>query len=78
MGVILGVTLGVIITLNLNAIFGLLGVNLLGAGQQLPIALDPVNILVIVVSALAMSFVATLYPAYRAAQTQPAEVLRNE
>ncbi|MFT6247691.1 MAG: lipoprotein-releasing system permease protein [Cognaticolwellia sp.] len=78
LGVILGVTLGVIITLNLNAIFGLLGVNLLGAGQQLPIALDPVNILVIVVSALAMSFVATLYPAYRAAQTQPAEVLRNE
>ncbi len=77
-GVILGVALGVILTLNLNDLFSLLGVNLLGAGQKLPIALDPINILVIVASALIMSFVATLYPAYRAAQTQPAEVLRNE
>jgi lipoprotein-releasing system permease protein len=78
LGVILGVTLGVILTLNLNHLFSLLGVNLLGAGQTLPIALDVVNILVIVASALVMSFLATLYPAYRAAQTQPAEVLRNE
>jgi len=29
-------------------------------------------------SALMMSFVATLYPAFHAANTQPAEVLRNE
>jgi lipoprotein-releasing system permease protein len=68
----------VVVTLNLNHLFSLLGVNLLGAGQTLPIALDVVNILVIVASALVMSFLATLYPAYRAAQTQPAEVLRNE
>ena len=77
-GVILGVTLGVLLTLNLNSIFTMAGVSLLGAGQALPIALDFGNIAVIVVSALAMSFVATLYPAYRAAQTQPADVLRNE
>jgi lipoprotein-releasing system permease protein len=77
-GVILGVTLGIILTLNLNSLFELLGVNLLGGGQELPIALDSMNISMIVGSALLMSFVATLYPAYRAAQTQPAEVLRNE
>ena len=77
-GVVLGVTLGVVLTWNLNSIFMLLGVSLLGAGQELPIALDVKNILVIVASALAMSFIATLYPAYRAAQTQPAEVLRHE
>jgi lipoprotein-releasing system permease protein len=77
-GVILGVTLGIILTLNLNSLFELLGVNLLGGGQELPIALDAMNISMIVGSALLMSFVATLYPAYRAAQTQPAEVLRNE
>lgn len=77
-GVILGVTLGIILTLNLNSLFELLGVNLLGGGQELPIALDSMNIAMIVGSALLMSFVATLYPAYRAAQTQPAEVLRNE
>ena len=77
-GVILGVTLGVILTLNLNTLFSLLGVNLLGAGQELPVAINPMDILIIVSSALVMSFLATLYPAYRAAQTQPAEVLKNE
>ena len=77
-GVVLGVTLGVALTLNLNTIFAMLGVSLLGAGQELPIALDLINIAIIVLSALLMSFIATLYPAYRAAQTQPAEVLRNE
>lgn len=77
-GVVLGVTLGVVLTLNLNALFTTLGVNLLGAGQELPVAIDPTNITIIVASALLMSFIATLYPAYRAAQTQPAEVLSNE
>jgi len=32
----------------------------------------------IITAALVMSFVATLYPAYQASTTQPAEVLRNE
>ena len=77
-GVVLGITLGVLLTLNLNTLFNVLGVNLLGGGQELPIALDPMNIFIIVSSALLMSFVATLYPAFRAAQTQPAQVLRNE
>ena len=77
-GVVFGVTLGVLLTLNLNTLFDVLGVSLLGAGQELPVALDATNITMIVGSALLMSFVATLYPAYRAAQTQPAEVLRNE
>ena len=77
-GVILGVSAGVLLTFNLNSVFDLLGVNLLGNGQMLPVSLNPMNILVIVASALLMSFTATLYPAYRAAQTLPAEVLRNE
>jgi lipoprotein-releasing system permease protein len=77
-GVVLGVLFGVLLTLNLNSIFNLVGVSLLGGSQQLPIELAYDNIAVIVFSALSMSFIATLYPAYRAAQTQPAEVLRNE
>lgn len=77
-GVVLGVITGVILTLNLNDIFSILGVSLLGAGQELPITLDMHNVVTIVGSALIMSFIATLYPAYRAAKTQPAEVLRNE
>jgi lipoprotein-releasing system permease protein len=69
---------GSLLTLNLNSIFGLLGVSLLGAGQSLPVELSVNNVLIIVFSAIAMSFIATLYPAYQASLTQPAEVLRNE
>lgn len=36
------------------------------------------DIIVITLIALAMSFLATLYPAWRAARTQPAEALRYE
>lgn len=77
-GVTLGTLAGSLITLNLNSIFALLGVSLLGAGQSLPVELSVNNVTSIVLSALAMSFVATLYPAYQASLTQPAEVLRNE
>jgi lipoprotein-releasing system permease protein len=77
-GVTLGTAVGSLITLNLNSVFSLLGVSLLGAGQSLPVELSINNVTTIVLSALAMSFLATLYPAYQASLTQPAEVLRNE
>lgn len=80
-GVTLGSLLGVIIALNLNEILAAFGLNILGAGyaaQSLPVQLEINNVVVIVISALAMSFVATLYPAFQASKTQPAEVLRNE
>lgn len=80
-GVILGAIVGVILTFNLNAITAALGVNLLGAGyttQSLPIDMRWQDILFISGSALLMSFLATLYPAYRASLTQPAEVLSHE
>ena len=80
-GVSLGSIFGVLIALNLNEILATLGLNILGGGyavQALPIKLELINVVVIVFSALAMSFIATLYPAYQASKTQPAEVLRNE
>lgn len=78
-GVFLGSIIGVLLTLNLNALLSVLGVSLLGVGVQvLPVQLEISDVVTIVVSALLMSFVATLYPAYRASTTQPAEVLRNE
>jgi len=80
-GVILGAVLGVVLTLSLNPVISALGLNVLGQGyanQSLPIRLEALDIVFIVVSAFCMSLLATLYPAYRASQTQPAEVLRNE
>jgi len=80
-GVLSGAVLGILLTLNLNHLLTFFGVSVLGAGygnQDLPIQLEMSNVFVIILSALAMSFIATLYPAYRASTTQPAEVLRNE
>ena len=80
-GVGLGSVFGVFLSQYLNNILALFGVNIFGAGyamQELPIQLELNNVVFIAISALAMSFVATLYPAFQASNTQPAEVLRNE
>jgi len=78
-GVSLGGLLGVILALNLNNILLVVGANLFGLGmQELPVNLEWLDVLTIILSALAMSFLATLYPAYQASTTQPAQVLRNE
>lgn len=78
-GVTLGGILGVILALNLNNILLVVGANLFGFGmQELPVKLEWLDVLTIILSALAMSFLATLYPAYQASNTQPAQVLRNE
>ncbi len=80
-GVSLGSILGVLLSQYLNDILAVFGVNIFGTGyamQQLPIQLEVTNVVVIAISALVMSFIATLYPAFQASNTQPAEVLRNE
>jgi lipoprotein-releasing system permease protein len=80
-GVIIGSVLGTLITVNLNSILSLIGVSVLGsafAGQNLPIDLNVNQVIIIIASALFTSFLATLYPAYQASKTLPAEVLRNE
>ena len=80
-GVTLGSIVGIVTALNLNEILAIFGVNILGGGslmQALPIQLELINVVAIVTSALIMSFLATLYPAFQASKTQPAEVLRNE
>jgi lipoprotein-releasing system permease protein len=45
---------------------------------ELPARVDPVEVVAIAGMAMGLSFLATLYPAYRAAGTDPVEVLRYE
>ena len=80
-GATIGTVLGVALALNLNEITSALGVSILGDGyitQTLPVLLKSQDVIIIFVSAIFMSFISTLYPAYRASTTLPAEVLRNE
>ncbi|MFN3310843.1 MAG: lipoprotein-releasing ABC transporter permease subunit [Thermomonas sp.] len=85
-GTVAGVIGGILLTLNLNrilqAIEALFGVQLLPEDVYyitgLPTDMQAHDVVVIVLVALAMAFIATLYPAWRAARTAPAEALRYE
>lgn len=85
-GTVLGVVGGVLLTINLESILGLIestfNVTLLPADVYyitgLPYDLQGGDVAVIAMIALVMSFLATLYPAWRAARTDPAEALRYE
>lgn len=86
MGTIMGVIGGIVLTLNLERILGAIeavfSVKLLPEDVYyitgLPTDMQTQDVVVITVVALVMSFLATLYPAWRASRTQPAEALRYE
>ena len=85
-GTVLGVVGGILLTINLERILALIestfNVTLLPADVYyitgLPYDLQSSDVTIIAIIALTMSFLATLYPAWRAARTDPAEALRYE
>ncbi|BDM63961.1 ABC transporter substrate-binding protein [Shewanella sp. NFH-SH190041] len=77
-GLLLGLALGVAVTLNINTVLGYVGISVLGAGTVLPVAIEPAQLGWIVCGTLLLSLLAALYPAMRAARVQPACALRYE
>lgn len=85
-GTVAGVVGGITLTMNLESILDVIekvfNVTLLPPDVYyitgLPYDLRTDDVTIIACVALAMSFLATLYPAWRAARTQPAEALRYE
>lgn len=75
-GALLGALLGVLLASQLNNLMPIIGALLDGAA--LPVAIDPVQVIVIAIIAMAVALLSTLYPSWRAAATLPAEALRYE
>ncbi|USD66204.1 lipoprotein-releasing ABC transporter permease subunit LolC [Vibrio sp. SCSIO 43136] len=77
-GSIVGGLGGMLLASNLNALLSLMGVSLFSAGSELPIVIDVMQIITVIVLAIALSVIATLLPSYRASSVKPAEALRYE
>ena len=85
-GVLLGTTLGIIGALTISELIAalekLFKFQILNADvyfiSYLPSQLKLSDVLIVVSASLTISFLATLYPSYRASRVQPAEALRYE
>jgi lipoprotein-releasing system permease protein len=85
-GTFAGFILGVLLAFNAETIRAWIS-NVLGIAlfppevfmlSALPSRVDPFEVSAVLIMALALSFLATLYPAWRAAQYDPVEALRYE
>lgn len=85
-GIAIGVGVGVLLALTIADLIGwvesVLGIQFLDAGvyfiSNLPSRLHWDDVTRIVLAAFGLTFLSTLYPAWRAARVQPADVLRYE
>jgi lipoprotein-releasing system permease protein len=85
-GTLLGFAGGLAFAANIEtlrqALQGLTGRDLFAAEiyflSRLPVKVDPGEVALVTIMALALSFLATLYPSWKAARIDPAEALRYE
>jgi len=85
-GTLIGVALGIVFCKNIESVRHFLemlsGRDLFSAEiyflSKLPAQIDWIEVIVVAVVALLISFLATVYPAYRAAKYDPVEALRYE
>ncbi|MBP5981043.1 MAG: lipoprotein-releasing ABC transporter permease subunit [Halomonas sp.] len=86
MGIAIGVAVGILLALTISDLIGwfeaTFGIQFLDAGvyfiSDLPSRLQWDDVRDIVLAAFGLTFLSTLYPAWRAACVQPADVLRYE
>lgn len=81
-GLVLGITLALNLTGIVHGLEGLLGVTLVDARVyfigDLPADIQLRDVVTISITALALGVLSTVYPAWRAARTAPADALRHE
>lgn len=83
-GTVVGMVLGILLALNITEIVAwfelLFNVRVLGGTyfDSVPSDLRVADLFIIFLVTIVISFISTLYPAYRAAQLSPSEVLRYE
>ena len=86
LGTLTGAVLGLLLAWKIGAIIKFIetrtGTHLISAKvyfiDYLPSDIQAPDVITVVLISLLLSFLATLYPSWRAARTQPAEALRYE
>jgi lipoprotein-releasing system permease protein len=76
-GALSGVVVGVLLCWQLNPLLAALGLQLV-PGMDLPVQMQPLQIMLILTSALFLTALAVIYPAWRAVRVDPATILRDE